>query len=224
MRLRQIALVAQDLEEAERQVSAELGLELCHRDPGVAAFGLANALFCAGDTFVEIVSPTQEGTTAGRYLERNGGDSGYMVILQASADERAACLERAAEHNIRTVWDGSIPGIAGTHFHPKDMGGAILSVDTADPPESWAWAGDTWRDKAGAGQLGDITIALPEAECAAVAQRWSDVLGCPQVGTNTVELDGSTISFVAHDARSGLIEIDLQQDRAPTQICGVNFR
>ena len=36
-------------------------------------FGLTNAVFTVGDTFVEVVAPAQPDTTAGRYLERRGG-------------------------------------------------------------------------------------------------------------------------------------------------------
>ena len=34
--------------------------------------------------------------------------------------------------------------MAGTHLHPKDVPGAIVSLDWADPPESWRWAGPAW--------------------------------------------------------------------------------
>ncbi len=36
MRLRQIALVASDLRPVEQAIVAELGLEVCFRDPGIA--------------------------------------------------------------------------------------------------------------------------------------------------------------------------------------------
>ena len=41
-------------------------VEVAFRDPGVAAFGLQNAVMPIGRTFLEVVSPVQEGTTAGR--------------------------------------------------------------------------------------------------------------------------------------------------------------
>ena len=45
MRLRQVALVAEDLSAAEADIEAKLGLSVCFRDPGVAAFGLGNVLY-----------------------------------------------------------------------------------------------------------------------------------------------------------------------------------
>lgn len=82
IRLRQVALVADDLAAAEAAIVEELGIELCFRDPGVAEFGLHNALFPVGDKLLEVVSPIQDGTTAGRLLDKRGGDGGYMVILE----------------------------------------------------------------------------------------------------------------------------------------------
>ena len=96
MRLRQIALVAHDLAAAETDIRAILGLDYAYDDPGVGKFGLRNAVFPVGETFLEVVSPKKPGTTAGRLLEKRGGDGGYMVILQvedtAEARARAAAM------------------------------------------------------------------------------------------------------------------------------------
>ena len=81
IRLRQIALVAHDLESVVGDFHSKLGLDVAFRDPGVASFGLTNAVMAAGQQFIEVVSPFREATTGGRYLERRGGDGGYMVIL-----------------------------------------------------------------------------------------------------------------------------------------------
>ena len=82
MRLRQVVLAAIDLAATEAAIVEQLGLSLCYRDPGVATFGLRNALFPVGHQLLEVVSPTQDGTTAGRLLDKRGGDTGYMVILE----------------------------------------------------------------------------------------------------------------------------------------------
>src|ERR1700727_3727281 len=98
MRLRQIALVATDLAAARADISAVLGLDYAYDDPGVGKFGLRNAVFPIGDTFLEVVSPKEPGTTAGRLLEKRGGDGGYMVILQVEdlVQARARGREAAA--------------------------------------------------------------------------------------------------------------------------------
>src|SRR5580704_6801040 len=96
MRLRQIALVAQDLAAAQADISAVLGVDYAYDDPGVGKYGLRNAVFPIGDTFLEVVSPKEPGTTAGRLLQKRGGDGGYMVILQVDDLEQARARVRRA--------------------------------------------------------------------------------------------------------------------------------
>ena len=135
--------MAPELGPALEEVRDGLGIEPCYHDPGVAEFGLENVLFPIGDQFLEIVAPVQEGTTAGRTLERRGGAGGYMVMVQCDdLDRRRA---RLADLGARVIWQGDYPDIRGTHVHPKDIGGAIVSVDEATPWESWRWAGPAWR-------------------------------------------------------------------------------
>src|SRR3974390_2721046 len=82
MRLRQIALVAKDLSEAQADAAAVLGVDYAYDDPGVGKYGLRNAVFPVGDTFLEIVSPKTSGTTAGRPLEKSGGGGGDLGSQQ----------------------------------------------------------------------------------------------------------------------------------------------
>ena len=57
MRLRQVVIVAHDLETTVGHLTAVLGIAVSFRDPGVAEFGLVNAVMPVGDTFLEVVSP-----------------------------------------------------------------------------------------------------------------------------------------------------------------------
>jgi hypothetical protein len=82
VRLRQAVLVAAELEPVAGRLREELGLGEPYADPGVAEFGIHNAVFALGDAFLEVIAPTGPGTAAGRYLERRGGDGGYMLIFQ----------------------------------------------------------------------------------------------------------------------------------------------
>ena len=200
MKIRQLALVARELAPVEEQISGVFGLEVCYRDAGVGRYGLENALWAIGDTFLEVVAPVQEGTTAGRYLERRGGDGGYMVILQCDDIE----AERAHVNSlgIRVVEKIDRPGAWGTHLHPKDVPGAILSIDAMEPPTEWQWAGPRWREHVST----DVAVSLVAAEIqaaepAALAVRWSEVLRRPvetRDGSPTVLLDNGTyVRFVA---------------------------
>ena len=65
MRLRLVALVTRELEQSVEDLCGVLGIEVAYNDPKMVAFGLVNAVMPVGDTFLEVVSPAQEQTTAG---------------------------------------------------------------------------------------------------------------------------------------------------------------
>jgi catechol 2,3-dioxygenase-like lactoylglutathione lyase family enzyme len=204
MRLRQIALVAHDLARARAEITEILGLDYAYDDPGVGKYGLHNAVFPIGTTFLEVVSPKAPGTTAGRLLEKRGGDGGYMVILQI--DNLTEARARVRDAGARVVDQLDKDGAAFTHIHPKDIGGAILSLDHMTPKERWEWAGPHWSDHVRT----DVSVAIVGAELQAedpqgMARRWAAVLGRParQVdGGWRIDLDAGEIRFVAvHDGR-----------------------
>ncbi len=173
IRLRQVALVARDLEPAIKELSDALGIEVGYRDPGIAEFGLVNAVFPVGDAFLEIVSPVQEGTTAGRLLDKHGGDYGYMVIMQLS--DLDAARARLDGLNVRVVWKADLRDAAGTHLHPKDVGGTILSLDWMDPPESWRWAGPDWEQHVRTDVVSGLSgVTLAVEDPGATASRWAE--------------------------------------------------
>lgn len=210
MRLRQVAWVARDLASSTDQVKADLGLEVCFSDPGVGVFGLENALFPVGDQFLEIVSPVQDGTTAGRLLDKRGTEqapcdgAGYMVIFQTTEtldDVRA----RAAAADIRIVFeadggsDADGTAIHGIHFHPADVGGAIVSIDRSDNAPEWAWAGPSWRRHVQTSVVDAITgVTMEVAEPDVVARRWAELLGVEAQGS-TVRVDDAVLTFCPPD-------------------------
>jgi catechol 2,3-dioxygenase-like lactoylglutathione lyase family enzyme len=199
IRLRQVALVASDLAAAESALADRLGLEVGFRDPGVAEFGLTNAVLPVGDGFLEVVSPAQDGTTAGRLLAKRGGDGGYMVIVQC--DDLVRRRNRFADLGVRVVWQLDLGDIEGTHVHPRDVGGAILSLDEARPWPSWRWGGPAWRDHVRTGivtGLAGVTVGADDP--LAMAARWGDVLDV-EVDGHVVQLDDSVVEFVAAGPR-----------------------
>jgi hypothetical protein len=142
IRLRQVALVASDLDAVTNELCDRLGVAVCFRDPGVAAFGLHNTLMMIGDQFLEVVSPIAEGTTAGRLLRKRDGDGGYMAIYEV--DDLDAREAQLVEAGVRIVWRGDFPTIRGRHVHPADVGGAIVSIDQPEPNGAWLWGGPDW--------------------------------------------------------------------------------
>jgi catechol 2,3-dioxygenase-like lactoylglutathione lyase family enzyme len=214
-RLRQVALVARHIEPVASRIQQELGLGEPYHDPGVGAFGLENAVFAVGDTFLEVVAPVKPDTTAGRYLERRGGDSGYMAIFQVPSLEESR--SRLADLGVRVVWTADLGDIAGTHLHPKDVPGAIVSLDWANPASSWRWAGPPWTASVPphppGGMLG-LTIEVSDPPAA--ARRWADVLGATAEAdgvsvTVTLEAGRQELCFVSarHDGVEGIVQVTL---------------
>lgn len=180
MRLRQVALVAKDLDSVSERLGRLLGIDYGYRDPGIIGFGLDNWVAPIGDTYLEVVSPVRENTTAGRFLERRGGDGGYMVILQVpSLGDARAKIESAG---ARIVWHARGEGengerTEGLHVHPRDCGGAILSVDESTPTGAWVWAGPEWRQHRSSFLSQISGVEIQAADPRGMAERWSELLG-----------------------------------------------
>lgn len=187
----------------------ELRLGEPYRDPAVAHFGLANAVFAIGDTFLEVVSPVDfenpAARTALRQLERSGREQcGYMAMLQV--DDLRAARDRARAVGVREVFEVQLDDMAEVHLHPGDMRGAIVSLSEPEPPESWRWGGPEWSDRAAAGRLAGIGIAIDDPD--GVSERWATVAGGPPPGCRFV-----------HDEQSpGLVEIELELHGGPRTI------
>jgi hypothetical protein len=225
LRLRQIALVAEALDPAVDELCDLFGLEVCYRDPGVAHFGLVNALLPVGNQFIEIVAPFRDGTTAGRYLERRGGAGGYMVITQC--DDHAPRRARVDTLGIRIVNQFDSGEFRNMQMHPKDTGGSFFEIDEqvgahahdADGP--WEPAGgEGWRKARNTDRVGGIAAAEMQVEDPArTAARWSEIAEIPVVNSShpTLTLDNAALRFVPiGDGRGeGLGGLDLAtNDRA----------
>jgi hypothetical protein len=215
MRIRQIALVARELEPVVADLCAVFGIEVSLRDPGVAEFGLHNAVMPIGDTFLEVVSPVREGSSAGRFLERRGGDGGYMVILQTP--DLAGDRRRAEALGVRVVWQIALSDIATVHLHPRDLGAALVSLDQPRPPDSWRWAGPGWERAMRTDVVRRIVgVELQAKDPAALARRWGEVLGrsitWDGADVHEIELEDGVLRFVPpRDKRGdGITVVDLE--------------
>jgi hypothetical protein len=162
------------------ELCSTLGLTVCFHDPGVqarSAWGRSDCttlLMMIGDQFLEVVSPTQEGTTAGRLLSKRDGDGGYMAIYEVDdLDAREAHL---VDRGVRIVWRGDFPAIRGRHLHPADVGGAIVSVDQPNPNGAWLWGGPDWvahRDNSVVSAIAGVVIGAHDP--AAMRARWAEL-------------------------------------------------
>src|ERR1051325_3826482 len=175
IRLRQVALVARDVEAVLGDLHAALGIDVAYRDPGVATFGLQNAVLPVGNQFIEVVSPTREGTAGGRQLERLGGDGGYMVICHT--DEHEQVRSRVADLGVRTAIDAEDHGYRIMQLHPSDTGGSFLEIDFQpggeDPAAPWMPAGRDWQAARRVDVVDGITaVEVQSRDADNTAARW----------------------------------------------------
>jgi hypothetical protein len=199
MRLRQVALVARELDPVVDDLCAVLDVQVSFRDPGVEIFGLRNAVMPIGDTFLEVVSPMRADATAHRFLQRRGGDGGYMVMIQS--DDLDTDCARLDALGVRVVWGIDLDDIRGRHLHPRDVGAAILSLDTPVPPAAWRWAGPDWPSRIRRNVVNTISaVEIQASDPIALARRWAEVLGLGGREDNDrvwIDLDDGAIRFVA---------------------------
>ena len=223
--LRQICLVADRLAPVVRQLSEVLSIAPCHVDPEVGKFGLENTLLAVGSQFLEVVAPVREGTAAGRFLERRGGNGGYMVIYQApTLEEQSGVRARAQDNGVRVAFEADRGTWNIMQLHPGDMGASFLEVDwdeQADTTGNWEPAGGTtWKQHAS--QNGPSAIAACELQGDAphsLAARWAAVTGLPleqRNGMPTISLANADLRFAeARDGRGGLAAVDLRVFDSP---------
>lgn len=216
MRLRQIALVARDLEPVHAALHAVFGLNIAFRDPGVDVFGLVNAVMPVGGDFLEIVQPVKDDASALRYLHRRGGDAGYMLIFQAS--DALAHRDRLAARGVRLIAKHDTPQYTFTHFHPGDFNGVLTSIDTEgdgsswrEPMGKWPPAGKAWKDHLAPDNILGIAGATVQfKDPAAIAQSWSELFQVERKG-NALLFDDAVVRFVPPvDADgTGIVGIDI---------------
>ena len=218
LRLRQICLVARELDPVVDVIKRAFGLEVCHVDEAVAQFGLVNALLPVGNQFLEVVAPTREGTAAGRYLDRRGGDGGYMVITQC--DDHAPRRAQVERLGVRVVHRLDHGDFQGMQLHPRDTGGALFEIDHQmgdDAPDGpWHPAGPDWKPHVRTDVLSAIAAAeLQSPDPTGLAHRWSEIAEIPVARDSAdnpiLGLDNAALRFVpVTDGRGeGLGGLDL---------------
>ena len=195
MDIRQLVIVAKERDKVVENLCDLFQIKVAFHDPGIIHFGLENALLPIGNTFLEVISPVEENTTAGRFLDRRGGDGGYMVIVQVDDFN----LSRKAVENagIDVVFESEDPQARAVHLHPKQLGGAILSLDYMDPPESWKWAGDNWSEEVDTTLVESISgVQVQSSDPNEMKRKWQSVLSVnTEIAKSIINLDNTIIEF-----------------------------
>ena len=220
IQLRQICLVARQLEPVIEDLTDVLGINQCYVDPGVGQFGLENALMPVGRNFLEVVAPIQEGTAAGRYLDRRGGNGGYMVITQADSREtQQRVRQNALDNGVRVAHESQRGDWNLCQLHPGDLKAAFFEIESDAHNDFDGY----WHPVGGLGWEGevkqDVTFNFKglELQCddpLELGELWAKVAGLDLQHRGNhfaMELNNATVRFVeATDGRGpGLSGIDI---------------
>ncbi|MDP6376564.1 MAG: hypothetical protein QF921_00115 [Pseudomonadales bacterium] len=142
LRLRQICLLARDLEWTSNILSTAFDAPVVFRDPRMAAGGyLTNTHIRLGDSFLETVSPTDlawaRSSTQTRLLERNG-DCGYMAIVQVpdvSIASRSMAVQGSGRGIVAGDWN-ICPGSPGSGLAGVESGRYVLGDPLLKAPRT----------------------------------------------------------------------------------------
>src|SRR5262249_35228537 len=180
LRLRQICLVAPQLEPLIPDIAAIMGLEECYRDGNVEKYGLVNALLPVDTILLEVVAPCRDGTASGRFTEKTEGRGGYMAIF--CCDDPDAWAARANAFGVRTANAIAHAPYRGMQLHPRDCRAAFIEFNHADGSDDvlgvYPPAGPDWQKHI----RKDVTLALTGVEMqgpdpAALAAHWGKIIG-----------------------------------------------
>lgn len=229
MRLRHImtATYEHDFESVMDKYKKIFGAEVTFSDPEAAAYGTFSSVFPIGNEFIEVMHPTGPGAAHARFLERRGGPSGYMIVLQVpdSRPHRA----RLKERGIRVIAEHDHFYYSFTQLHPRDFDGVMMSVDSSNNVEDWLqpdghWyaGGVDWQKKRRHPNiLGIDAVAVQSPDPVDTASRWGDLFQVPiRVRGNMpyLELTKGEVRFVPPvDPRaSGIVSLEVGvRDSAP---------
>jgi len=179
LRLRQICLVAPQLEPVVSNIADIMSLSLCYRDSNVAKYGLQNALLRVDTILLEVVAPLQPGTAAGRFLDKTGGRGGYMAIFCCDdPDERG---RHATEMGVRVANVIDHAPYHGVQLHPRDCRAAFIEFNHTDGSDDilgpYPPAGPDWKKSI----RKDVTQALVGVQMqspdpAGLADHWGRII------------------------------------------------
>ncbi|MDR3467457.1 MAG: hypothetical protein P4M07_16120 [Xanthobacteraceae bacterium] len=216
LRLRQICLVAPALEPVVGDLAAIFGLEVCHRDPNVARYGLENALLPIDSILLEVVAPVQEDTAAGRFLARSGGRGGYMAIF--ACRDPAERKRNAEQLGVRVAHEIDRPPYHGVQLHPRDCRGAFIEFNTTAgsdnifgpyPPAGPDWTRSIRREVTRS--LSGVEMQSPDP--ASLAAHWGRLLSvAPRAahdGSWEIALVNATFRFTL-GPREAMTGLDLE--------------
>lgn len=229
IRVRHYVLATHDMNFVCDQIYEVLGLPPAppRRTPGVTEqYGFYSTMMKIGSAMLEIVQPINADHHLNGWFEENGGDGGYMIVMQTFDVE--ALKARAAAEELTLTRDMIFQGQHMLQFDYRHFG-THFELYHYEPEDNW------WGDPLNRGYpearvatdiIGaDVAVRDPEA----IADQAARLFGARREGTK-LTFEDRTVTFVeAVDGRQGLKALDFRA-REPqrvgdwARIGGMTFR
>ena len=205
-KLRQIAMMVNDLPEAIALYGRALGMEPC-RTGSLPQFGLDNAVLPAGNgTFVELLAPHSSDSAGARFLQRRG-EAPYLIIFETREYDRL--IPHLREQGVRITGETEHEGSRSAFLHPSSCNGAFLEIiEVADPTNSWPAAGPEWEStghQPSTVQLRQMAVIVNDLD-AAIA-RWSALFGLQPTKRFQISFTDLEIAVLPLNGRDTFIEL-----------------
>ena len=126
-KIEHVALAVADLDAAIAHYRDVWGIEVSHREK-VEDEGIEEAMLPLGDTFLQLVAPTGEETTVGRFLANRGEG---MHHLAYEVDDLARTLEDLKAKGVQLIDEVPRRGGRGhlvAFVHPKSNHGLLVEL------------------------------------------------------------------------------------------------
>ncbi len=122
-----VAVAVRDLDAAVEWYRRTFGAETVHRER-VERDGVEEALIRAGESYVQLITPTRADSTVARFLDRRGEGLHHVAYR---VDDCAAALAAAVAAGARAVDTKPRPGGRGTtvaFLHPAGAFGTLIEL------------------------------------------------------------------------------------------------
>ncbi|PKB70640.1 MAG: hypothetical protein BZY87_08885 [SAR202 cluster bacterium Io17-Chloro-G6] len=205
-RLRQVAFLVRDLEDAKELYRRYLGMETCHTED-LSHYGLNNAVLPAGNgTFIELLQPTAADSSAARYLERRG-ETPYMLIFETREFDRL--IPHLKSMDVRLSEEPVNGDYRHAFIHPSSANGALLEIiEVTGGSNPWPAAGPDWQSlqqRPMTKQLRQMAVLVRDLDDA--VNRWENMFGITATKRFQVSFTDLEIAVLPVGGKDTFIEL-----------------
>jgi len=122
-----VAIAVLDLEEAIAYYRDTFGATVDHREV-VESDGVEEALLKVADSYIQLLTPTNDDSPVAKYLEKKGPGLHHVGYRVADC---AVALQSVKDHGGRVIDEAPRPGSRGTtvaFVHPKGAFGTLIEL------------------------------------------------------------------------------------------------